>query len=350
MKCPKCDYLGFETGDRCKNCGYDFSLALTDTIRTPDLLLHESDGVQDVRGQGKHPLEDRLELLPPPALSLVDRLAAMPLDSRSPQTAGEPSPQSASQAASPPLAAPLAAPPAQAGMRRAVAPATPSLPLFTRGHGESDEPLIKLPASPRPPLAVRRTPERPKLRTVPRAPRKTSIELSPDPVLAFADESVAPSVADPRRAATARPPEPKAPPISGAARRLLAAVVDLAILVSIDAVVIYFTFQIAGVPLSAWTSLPMLPLVLFLGLLKVSYFSVFTALGGQTVGKMATGIRVVTEDDGDVEPSQAVQRTLAALASVATVGIGFAPVLLGGDRRALHDRVAGTRVVGTFHE
>ena len=26
MKCPKCDYLGFETGDRCKNCGYDFSL------------------------------------------------------------------------------------------------------------------------------------------------------------------------------------------------------------------------------------------------------------------------------------------------------------------------------------
>ena len=27
MKCPKCDYLGFETGDRCKNCGYDFSLA-----------------------------------------------------------------------------------------------------------------------------------------------------------------------------------------------------------------------------------------------------------------------------------------------------------------------------------
>src|SRR5262245_53754810 len=26
MKCPKCNYLGFETGDRCKNCGYDFSL------------------------------------------------------------------------------------------------------------------------------------------------------------------------------------------------------------------------------------------------------------------------------------------------------------------------------------
>src|SRR5262245_20159529 len=31
MKCPKCSYLGFETGDRCKNCGYDFSLLLSST-------------------------------------------------------------------------------------------------------------------------------------------------------------------------------------------------------------------------------------------------------------------------------------------------------------------------------
>ena len=26
MKCPKCDYLGYETGTRCRHCGYDFSL------------------------------------------------------------------------------------------------------------------------------------------------------------------------------------------------------------------------------------------------------------------------------------------------------------------------------------
>ena len=26
MKCPKCRYIGFETGDRCRNCGYEFSL------------------------------------------------------------------------------------------------------------------------------------------------------------------------------------------------------------------------------------------------------------------------------------------------------------------------------------
>src|SRR5258708_2401667 len=27
MKCSKCGYLGFETGDRCRNCGYEFWLA-----------------------------------------------------------------------------------------------------------------------------------------------------------------------------------------------------------------------------------------------------------------------------------------------------------------------------------
>ena len=27
MKCPKCGYLGFETTERCRNCGYDFSLS-----------------------------------------------------------------------------------------------------------------------------------------------------------------------------------------------------------------------------------------------------------------------------------------------------------------------------------
>ena len=34
MKCPKCSYLGFETGDRCRNCGYDFSLIAHGDPRT----------------------------------------------------------------------------------------------------------------------------------------------------------------------------------------------------------------------------------------------------------------------------------------------------------------------------
>jgi uncharacterized protein (DUF983 family) len=39
MKCPKCGYLGFEQVDRCRNCGYDFSLA--PATPGPELSLHD---------------------------------------------------------------------------------------------------------------------------------------------------------------------------------------------------------------------------------------------------------------------------------------------------------------------
>src|SRR4029079_6281029 len=28
MKCPKCQYISFESSERCRNCGYEFSLAI----------------------------------------------------------------------------------------------------------------------------------------------------------------------------------------------------------------------------------------------------------------------------------------------------------------------------------
>ena len=31
MKCPKCSYLDLKSVDRCKNCGYDFSLMVIDS-------------------------------------------------------------------------------------------------------------------------------------------------------------------------------------------------------------------------------------------------------------------------------------------------------------------------------
>ena len=359
MKCPKCDYLGFETGDRCKNCGYDFSLAIDSAAsREPELVLREPEPFNRDADRWLNQLEARLDSVRPVAHSpstAADSLGSITLN----RSTAEPA------AAAPTTAAPLPAalrrlgapePPATPATQPAAAPTptivskAPALPLFHPGGPDSDEPLIKVAPAPRPPLAVRRTPDRPRFRSVAKPVRKVE-DRDSDPVLAFAEETTVVSSARAQPAsASKRSTMATAVEISGPARRLIAAAIDLLILLSIDAVVIYFTFQIAGVPISSWQAIPMLPLALFLAMLKISYFSVFTALGGQTVGKMATGIRVVADNDRDVELAQAVQRTLAALASVATVGIGFAPVLMGGERRALHDRVAGTRVIGPLHE
>jgi uncharacterized RDD family membrane protein YckC len=37
MKCPKCQYISFDSGDRCRNCGYDFSLVRD--LPAPDLPI-----------------------------------------------------------------------------------------------------------------------------------------------------------------------------------------------------------------------------------------------------------------------------------------------------------------------
>jgi uncharacterized RDD family membrane protein YckC len=85
--------------------------------------------------------------------------------------------------------------------------------------------------------------------------------------------------------------------------------------------------------------------VAFLLLVKLAYFSAFTAVGGQTIGKMATRIRVVTAEDQTVDGPLAVKRTLAGAISAVTFGLGFVPALIGPERRALHDRLTHTRVV-----
>jgi uncharacterized RDD family membrane protein YckC len=133
--------------------------------------------------------------------------------------------------------------------------------------------------------------------------------------------------------------------VSGALPRFAAAGIDHLLLGAIDLAVVYFTLRMAGLTMADLSVLPVVPLVVFLLLVKLAYFSAFTAVGGQTIGKMATRIRVVTAEDETVDGPLAVKRTLAGVASAALFGLGFVPALIGPERRALHDRLTHTRVV-----
>ena len=221
------------------------------------------------------------------------------------------------------------------------------LPLFAPAAGDDrDEPLIKLPATPRPPLAVRRTPDPRRLKAVPRPSRP----IASTPSLEFVEETpaapVVESAADIRaRTAASLAARPAHAEVSGPGPRLSAVAVDHFLLSAIDLAVIYFTLRMAGLAMADWAALPLVPLVAFLLLVKLAYFCTFTTVGGQTIGKMAARIRVVTTEDASVDGALAVKRALAGAVSAALLGLGYLPALIGSDRRALHDRVTRTRVV-----
>jgi uncharacterized RDD family membrane protein YckC len=271
MKCPKCEYLGFEASDRCRNCGYEFSLSQStpasfdlpnDQLSTEPLIASP-----DAIGADARP---RLDL---------DRIIGGPPD---------------------------------------------DLPLF-----EDVEPMISTPSRPRVPLSVRRTTaEVPQVRVKTRRP-------------------VEEMLFEPRPSATQGQPatsQASATPFT----RIMAALIDFALLFALDAGVLYFTLRLLGLASVEILELPVVPLLAFFLLLNGGYFVAFTAVGGQSIGKMAFGIKVVDqddEDDGVVPIGRATLRTFAYLVSALPLGAGFLPGVFGANRLALHDRLAHTRVV-----
>jgi uncharacterized RDD family membrane protein YckC len=356
VKCPKCEYLGFDTGDRCRNCGYDFSLlALADAPPDRHDVMLRPAAEQTSRGGEGAWLDVEIEPAPPAMVSPPGRLERRP----------EPVVPSGNAATVPRSS--------RAGLPEGQDRGDLPLPLFPRTGRDDDEPLITLPTAPRPPLSVRRTPEIPRVkapspveRRGPRMPKAFEVAESPGasshPDLPLQAPSTPASPAasivrlSPDAASARRRPERPAATLGetrareamtacGPGPRAAAALIDAGILFAIDLAVVYFTLRMAALPTSEWRLLPPVPLIAFLVLLKFAYFSAFTAFGGQTIGKMAARIRVIADDETSLQPSRAVQRTFAALGSVLTLGAGFAPALVGPGGRALHDRVARTRVV-----
>ncbi len=75
------------------------------------------------------------------------------------------------------------------------------------------------------------------------------------------------------------------------------------------------------------------------------YFAYQWALSGRTVGMALVGIQVVRRDGGPINGRRAVIRTVAFPLGFLTLGIGFLGIVIGRERRAVYDRIAGTAVV-----
>jgi uncharacterized RDD family membrane protein YckC len=75
------------------------------------------------------------------------------------------------------------------------------------------------------------------------------------------------------------------------------------------------------------------------------YYAYFWTASGKTPGMVLLGVQVVGQEGGHAGTRRGLVRTLAFPLSFILVGLGFAGILLGRDRRALHDVIAGTAVV-----
>lgn len=294
MKCPKCGYIGFEPSDRCRNCGYEFSLA---------------------RQQ------------PPDDLSIRTDDAGSPLADFDLGEAARPAPRT------PPGRRRTPDPALDPEIHRGVPAA--DLPLFGGGFPEEEEPPLVLGTAPTPPLAVRRSTP---------AVRRERVRLTPRPQaerLRFgaAEPGGKPAVPVPAAVDAA---ETDAAPVS---TRLSAALLDWLMLAAIDLVVVYFTLRICQLPVAEIGRLPLSPMILFFVLLNGGYLALLTGAGGQTIGKMAFELKVVGLHGEAVPMGRALLRTFALLVSAVPAGLGLASILIDGDRRGLHDRVSRTRVV-----
>lgn len=295
MRCPKCSYLSYDEVERCRNCGYDFSLALPERDADPPVL--------------EPPLETR---------------------------AWEPSPRRASTS---PL---VTTPPAEG--------AALDLPLFEDPVIPEPPPVAIPPAGP--PLSVRRKIDLP--RPSRGEPTRSAVEPEAgtvpmefdwpeDAPAASASAATPASAPDPYDAAS----ESEAVLASGVSggRRVAAGAIDAALLIGLDVLVVWLTLRVAGLPPASWHLLPLVPLAGFLFLLDLAYLVTFTAASGQSIGKMILGLRVVSIDGGRVPFGHAVLRSAVVLLCALPAGLGLLFVLLDDHGRGVHDRLAGTHVL-----
>jgi uncharacterized RDD family membrane protein YckC len=297
MKCPKCNYIGFEPTDRCRNCGFDFSLAAAGQA-DPDLPLRST----ELAG----PLADfdLGEARRPPRVTPAARMMKRRQD-----------------------------PSLDPGVR----PASDSdLPLF--GELLPDEAPLVRSSAPSAPLSVRRStpaPTRSRPSAVSRVPdRQPDLSL---PLDSMASEAVAGSPSLPGRETGGE--------VAAVGPRIGAAALDWLMLLALDVAVVYFTLRVSRLALADVLLLPPAPLVAFLLLLNGGYLVLFTAASGQTIGKMAFGLKVVSAEDGPVTMGRALVRVVVFLISALPAGLGLLPAAFDHARRGLHDRLADTRVV-----
>jgi uncharacterized RDD family membrane protein YckC len=102
-------------------------------------------------------------------------------------------------------------------------------------------------------------------------------------------------------------------------------------------------FSVAAQPADSLAARPLLQLYLLA--LAGAYFTWQWLHGGQTLPMKTWRMRLVTREGAALTRGHALKRLVFAVAGSALLGAGFLWALVDRDRRFLHDRLAGTKIV-----
>jgi uncharacterized RDD family membrane protein YckC len=75
------------------------------------------------------------------------------------------------------------------------------------------------------------------------------------------------------------------------------------------------------------------------------YEALMLKRNGQTLGKMAVGVRVVTPEGGPIGRGQAWARSAVKVVLGSCLGIDYLPAFVTRERTCFHDMIARTRVI-----
>ena len=165
------------------------------------------------------------------------------------------------------------------------------------------------------------------------------------PVLDDAVFEANPTASDDWSIDAASPPESR--PVerpAHAVERVQTAAIDAGLLLGIAAFVVYFASRAAHTTVLGLR--PAWPFLLgYLAFLSLVYATYFTGTTGQTLGKIAMGLRVVDRVGHPPGYFRAFCRATLGILRILAGFVGVLPIFFDPARRALHDRIFRTRVV-----
>ena len=126
---------------------------------------------------------------------------------------------------------------------------------------------------------------------------------------------------------------------AGLLRRLGAMLYDSMIVLALWLLTLFVLVALRDAPAVG----PLVQSLLFVELF--AFFAYFWVSRGQTVGMLAWGLMLHTDSGAPLRPAQALLRFIGALASFATLGLGYLWMYVDPDRRTWPDMISATYIV-----